>query len=90
MCESHSVPISTGPPISLNHIQTLTACPKTRPGFALCRKGATSTLRRSMVEGNKDPIPRVLASDSRLVDFWDSNPHTWLAYAESYFRRARI
>ena len=42
------------------------------------------------MEDQKEQTPCVQASAPRLVDFWESNPHGWLAYAESHFRRAGI
>ena len=43
-----------------------------------------------MEEETKHPPPFVQACATRLADFWDTNPHAWLAFAESHFRRAGI
>ena len=43
-----------------------------------------------MKEEKNEQTPFIQASTPQLVDFWDSNPHSWLAYAESHFRRVGI
>ena len=43
-----------------------------------------------MQEQTRECVLQVQACSQRLVEFWGANPQSWLAYADSQFRRTGI